>query len=231
VIKIVYFILICISTSYASSDNHYDEALITSITRILSEINEEKISFCKNLEPQESETYNNCSRDERKKVESRQFEAYNLITSWISKIKEYEKKYEIKKITKTIRRGTRVKKKVKISELTIVAKKLKCISRKINNAKFKCKSDVKACKQGAWAYTLPIINTKIHLCPNFWQGKDHEVGMIIHELAHKCAATDSNYFNYRSNSPKSSRSVHWANIADTYEYWAQFGFCIPGVDC
>lgn len=224
--KYLIFAILFSFSSYANNSNSYDKSLIESIDRILNGINEKKDIFCDEHKALRDKKFSGCSQAQINKIQSHQISAYEIITSWLKKIQDYEIEFDVKKITKT-KRGEREK----VSELTKASSMLKCISNKIKNARFQCDSTVKACRKGAYAYTLPIINTRLHLCTAYWQGRNHEIGLIIHELSHKCGATDSAYFNYQSTPPQSSTFVHWASIADTYEYWAQFGFCIPNIDC
>ena len=84
--------------------------------------------------------------------------------------------------------------------------------------------------------------------------------VLLHEATHLCGSADISYFNNLKR-PQNSKinkeslygiiqmlvhkvgaygngrrqvvwpSTLWYSIADTYRYWAYFGFCIPEVNC
>lgn len=91
--------------------------------------------------------------------------------------------------------------------------------------------------------------------------KTYKAAMILHEISHICGTEDHEYISYdgykeRAPGDEKSRtvtikynlgppgkttlfknSVHvektniTASNGDTYEYWAIYGFCLPGLDC
>lgn len=229
-------------SSFANNKGGYDVALINSIALTLEKINEDKKEYCSDISTGKIDTslYNNCSNEEVNKITDRQFKAYGMIESWLTKIRGYEKLNILKKEKYTIKRlGGKVKIKKERSMLTNTIKTLQCISNKINYIGFQCRSQDPICLYEAWAATkvlwlvvdVPFHEFDIHLCTSFWRGEQAEIGMIIHELAHHCGATDATYFNSTYEPPRTFEKIHWSRIADTYEYWAEFGFCIPGIDC
>ncbi len=106
---------------------------------------------------------------------------------------------------------------------------LMCAQNKIRNSfHFVCKNEP---EKNYFMRTLPLIGKEILVNLNFKKlfNPLNLSSAIIHEATHKCGTNDAAYF--RTSSPKSTRLFHWSSIADTYEYWAKNGVCIPDVDC
>lgn len=230
------FLVLALSSflSFASNKGGYDVVLVHSVEQILESINEQKTEYCNAISAKKIETslYTNCSTEEVKKIIDRQLKAYAMIESWLIQIREYEKLNLLSKEKYTAKRlGGKVKIKKERSILTNLTKTLQCVSNKINYIGFQCRSQHSLCSGANAATEIFGPITDIYLCSNFWQGEQAEIGTIIHEIAHHCGAVDATYFNYISRAPRTFEGVHWSRIADTYEYWAEFGFCIPGIDC
>ena len=82
----------------------------------------------------------------------------------------------------------------------------------------------------AYAWTLPVVGKVIKYDFAALDLPEKELAaIVIHEITHKCGANDADYFHYRV--PESTRFFDWSSIADTYRYFANNGFCVPGKDC
>lgn len=105
-----------------------------------------------------------------------------------------------------------------------------CAEGKLDSLKFTCEYH----KEENWdAETFPVLGKGVTInTASFFRNSENRIaGMIIHEATHKCGTTDKEYFNTPTDYPKDSGLISWAMIADTYEYWAQFGFCDPETEC
>ena len=101
-------------------------------------------------------------------------------------------------------------------------------------ATFTCKPSRAGCKH-AIAYTTPLVGHGMRACPSYFKcnARDFRASVIVHELAHKAGANDRAYFSHCSTGPDRSPPTNkdWSRIADSYLYWARFGFCVPGKTC
>jgi hypothetical protein len=82
------------------------------------------------------------------------------------------------------------------------------------------------------AETFPLIGRKVKLDRRLLAGTvpGDLPGTMIHEASHKCGTNDLAYFS-ATDRPHSVQFSEWPSIADTYYYWAKYGFCIPDVNC
>ena len=125
--------------------------------------------------------------------------------------------------TKTKRRLKRVERKFK--------KIVKMLNKKVN---ITCKDEKGLCKK-ANAHTVLWLGRGVRMCSGYFECNDqgYRSAVIVHELAHKAGALDKDYFSScgsaRSKAPPTN--IDWSKNADTYEYWARFGFCVPGKNC
>lgn len=120
-------------------------------------------------------------------------------------------------------------------------RKLKKAKRKINRiirmlgsrVRFTCRKRGRCRK--ANAHTVLLLGRGMRICDGFLSCKDatYRAAVIIHELAHKTGALDLKYFSQCGSSrPRfPTRPKRWASNAESFEYWARFGFCIPGKTC
>lgn len=110
---------------------------------------------------------------------------------------------------------------------------LSCINRELDSLGSKCEApgESRTCN-GAIAWANWIFASRIHVCPGYW-GLDptDRSSRLIHEASHKCGSLDMAYFNARNDPPRDVWFTGWQDIGDTYEYWVQYGFCIPGHNC
>ncbi|MEE3078219.1 MAG: hypothetical protein VX341_02695 [Bdellovibrionota bacterium] len=109
---------------------------------------------------------------------------------------------------------------------------LLCAMEKISRFQYVCYPEDESKKEKVME-TLPFIGKEVNVYTKqmnrvamdlTFQGV---VGIVIHEATHKCGTTDANYFVKDNFSPYSSFFVSWKNVADTYNWWALKGFCIP----
>jgi hypothetical protein len=82
------------------------------------------------------------------------------------------------------------------------------------------------------ARTWPVISNKVFLSDKIFHEKDalFSPAVFVHEATHHCGTNDARYFK-DSERPDDSGYIGWQMIADTYWYWIENGFCIPGTDC
>jgi hypothetical protein len=108
---------------------------------------------------------------------------------------------------------------------------LGCIQREmLKGLTYVCGLDLS--KKRDLASTLPLIGKKVKLDKRLLAGTipGDLTGVLLHEASHKCGTNDLTYFSLIDR-PHSVIFSEWPSIADTYHYWARYGFCIPGVDC
>lgn len=115
------------------------------------------------------------------------------------------------------------------SKINLARNVLSCIDRHLDELVYECNA-IKG-DDGYEASTIPIVTRRVKLNEYFFirNSKVTKIGLLIHEASHKCGTTDVAYF--RGTVAKSTKFVPWPLIADTYEYWAKYGFCLPDVDC
>ena len=103
---------------------------------------------------------------------------------------------------------------------------LTCAKSRLKQIKYGCVSDGKYA-----ASTWMIIGHQVTISESWFSKTDSQgvVGTLIHEATHKCGAVDAAYFN--PDPPRDIGPIPWDAIADTYDYWIEVGFCIPGEDC
>ena len=121
-------------------------------------------------------------------------------------------------------------------QLKRVKRWINAIIRKRNRrVRFTCKGNKGMCK-GANAHTVAFVGTGVRFCDGYFScnRQDYRAAVIVHELAHKSGANDKVYFSscYSSRSKSFPKSLKtWSRTAESYEYWARFGFCIPHKTC
>ncbi|WP_408096456.1 M35 family metallo-endopeptidase [Peredibacter sp. HCB2-198] len=142
------------------------------------------------------------------------------------------------------------------SDLEQISNKLACIKDKMKDIRITCHDGGKVCATGARAYVTlynPFAKKNLlNLCSNYWATPDdYKSAVIIHEISHLCGTRDYEYISdpgYVIGVPKDTKEVNkkfhlWkkspktktvniaATNADSYEFWAIKGFCLPGFDC
>ena len=120
------------------------------------------------------------------------------------------------------------------------ARWMKGIQKKLNKKiVVTCQPSTKGlCKKGPNAHTFPIFGSGMRVCPGFFSSNklEYQAAVIVHEMAHKMGANDMLYFSQSNTGPEASpknksKLFGWSTIADSYEYFARFGFCVPGHTC
>ena len=139
-----------------------------------------------------------------------------------------------------VKRGVDAERKKKHSKSTKrrldrVARKMNKILKMLNKkVTITCKDEKGMCKK-ANAHTVMWLGRGMRACSGYFEcgNQDYRAAVIVHELAHKAGANDKRYFSGCSTGPSASppTNIDWSKIADSYEYWARFGFCIPGKTC
>ena len=117
------------------------------------------------------------------------------------------------------------------------AGRLRCMDKKIKDAKITCKS----LSAGTLGWAIPFIGTGIQIDQEqhrgFQKGIDwtnvsleaNIASTIVHEMSHKCGTNDKHYYDLPTDSLNSD--PNWGNTADVFQNWAKWGFCIPGPQC
>lgn len=109
-------------------------------------------------------------------------------------------------------------------KLHVAGNILHCARRTLGTLRFVCADSTLSFS----ARTYPIISNKVYLADNYFQDTDiRQQGTLIHEATHHCGTNDAGYFEL-GRPPSDSDFLGWQIIADTYAYWAENGFCIPG---
>lgn len=126
---------------------------------------------------------------------------------------------------------------VEKKNLALAVTKLECVQRKMQGSTAECKY-----LGGNLGRALQFIGNGIALDPDaietdhkqfHWTNISLEYNAattIVHELTHKCGTGDKDYFSGWNNSLLTG-GEKWANVADTYQNWALWGFCLPGPQC
>ncbi|MFL5785547.1 MAG: hypothetical protein ACJ76H_13105 [Bacteriovoracaceae bacterium] len=106
---------------------------------------------------------------------------------------------------------------------------LLCAHARMKNLDWVC---AKNFSQEEVARTYPVISNKVYLSDRLLNDKDARFppAVFLHEATHQCGTTDARYFK-DGERPGDSNYIGWQMIADTYWYWAENGFCIPGINC
>lgn len=137
-----------------------------------------------------------------------------------------------------------------VSALRHAKKTLSCVYRKLSLTRFACVSSdhpicddpMTAAAAGGWIFLDSLrysiggrVSNKVRLCPFFWQSTaSFHAGAFLHEVSHVCGTRDATYFGDHGRwmgAPRNVDRSSWADIADTYSYWARYGFCVPGRNC
>ncbi len=167
---------------------------------------------------QQQGNFNSCSRNEIHTLITDQEKAILFINEWLN---NYLTQNIIKKLdSKTLGAYGNFSTAIHI---------LRCTKNVIEKGlTYQCNANIEI----ALARTYPIFGNVIELNSTFFNEEgNHRAGMIIHEATHKCGTTDLGAFYNKSTPPKGNYLVNWPKIADSYEYWAEFGFCYPEIDC
>ncbi len=155
--------------------------------------------------------FKNCSQSDINNLFDHTRVAKSKIEKWLEELDRYEDLNIIHRTKISIAKGI-----------------LNCSYRKLDKIKYKCNSIDSHSKYAAM--TAPIIFRKVRLSTDFFESRSDTItGLLIHEASHKCGTSDALYF--RSTKARSHPLVPWSLIGDTYQYWAENGFCLPDYDC
>jgi hypothetical protein len=225
----LFFIMLIFSVNTFSTSNLESIDLISERVRALDS---DKYEFEREILYSNSNRLIQCDESQTEKLKKYQISAFEMITNWISDIQLYKKKLTPLVYNKSELKFYETHKKENLSNVYTM---LRCILAKLPEVELQCNYQAGRCKDSktVTAWTAPFFGKRIHLCEHYFKNESEEsmIGEIIHEVAHKCGATDISYFNNFLSPPKSTHGIHWSHIADTYDYWATFGICIPGIDC
>lgn len=112
---------------------------------------------------------------------------------------------------------------------------LECTEKKIEKTRYTCHEEGYRCGGLAWIKGLigGIVRiNNVHLCSTFWgHDEPYQAAVLVHEYTHVCKTSDAAYFHgipTGDGVPRSVGKTSWAMIADTYRFWAAYGFCVPG---
>lgn len=109
-------------------------------------------------------------------------------------------------------------------KLHVAGNILHCARRTLGTLKYVCADS----NLNFSARTYPVISNKVYLADNYFQDTNiRQRATLIHEATHHCGTNDALYFE-EGRPPSDAYLIGWQIIADTYSYWAENGFCIPG---
>ncbi len=78
------------------------------------------------------------------------------------------------------------------------------------------------------ARTYPLISNNVYIADNYFQDIPiRQEATLLHEATHHCGTNDAQYFE-PGRPPVDGDFIGWQSIADTYSFWVENGFCIPG---
>ncbi len=112
-------------------------------------------------------------------------------------------------------------------KLHVAGNILHCARRKLATLNFVCADNL---PRGLTGYTIPVVTNKVYIDTSFF-GPDHlpagKQALFVHEATHHCGTNDALYLEI-GEAPRDGRWVGWQVIADTYTYWVESKFCLPG---
>ncbi len=229
-ISIVIF-LACTLVSAGTADEQ-NEDNITILNTLIDDISGVITPSGASQVCKENITFINCSENNMTELTFYKTKAEQMLNEWNEKIIKAEKAglIEFEKKKKRNKDGNYYY--LNISTFEPVKKILSCIAEELKELKLDCSSTSKRCLKGDKAHTFPLINSPIYICDTYFKiGDRYKTGTLIHEVSHKCGTNDYKYFNSKDNPPKGNWITSWYEIADTYEYWGSYGFCIPEKTC
>lgn len=138
-----------------------------------------------------------------------------------------------------------------------ILKVVQCMQSELGSGRLSlgCAACVGKPKRRAYVSTnLEIfIPRHIYLCPEYFKGTPaYRAGTLVHELSHFCGTDDWNYL-FEKRLPHTAPSHKTSDTtvdlfgktitlfrvqktsgnsnADNYQYWTEYGFCLPNLDC
>ena len=103
---------------------------------------------------------------------------------------------------------------------------LNCARGKLGVLNYVCADNL---PKGFAGYTVPVVTNKVYIDTNFFSYDSSPLreSLLVHEATHHCGTSDAVYLS-PGEAPRDSDYVGWQVIADTYSYWIEHGFCMPG---
>ncbi|MES2526958.1 MAG: hypothetical protein V4598_07710 [Bdellovibrionota bacterium] len=104
---------------------------------------------------------------------------------------------------------------------------LSCARAKLGTLNYVCADNL---PDGLAGYTVPIVTNKVYIDSFFFTYDPNtrlREGLLVHEATHHCGTNDGVYLNL-GETPRDADYVGWQVIADTYTYWIENRFCLPG---
>lgn len=100
------------------------------------------------------------------------------------------------------------------------------------NMTINCQEEMGRCSSGANAHTFWTEFNSIKVCRSYFTRTDDKwrEAVLVHEISHLYYTADAEDFS-SSSPPRDGAIIPWHQNAETYDYWMQYGFCIPGVSC
>lgn len=132
----------------------------------------------------------------------------------------------------------------KLARLEAISKRLSCMDQRMMKLKISCKRGCKNLNAFTTKFAgLPLFKDEINLCSQILlNDSEYQQSVIVHEVSHLCGTEDYEYFSFPAGTrgvPKQyfqksakSRSLDISDRnGDHFEYWARYGFCLPGHNC
>ncbi len=111
-------------------------------------------------------------------------------------------------------------------KLNVAKMILSCARAKLGTLNYVCADNL---PNGLAGYTVPIVTNKVYIDSIIFTYPSSKLkeSLIVHEATHHCGTNDAVYLNL-GEKPRDSDFVGWQTIADTYTYWIEHNFCMPG---
>lgn len=145
----------------------------------------------------------------------------------------------------------------RLKMLKTIREVVSCVKERLRSGlHFRCETN---CNPNVFAYIQLMNKQLIHFCPLMLKEKiNFTASTMIHEASHFCSTEDYDYFYQLSmydgttaipfRAPAKKQIIHELKVfswklfsfttvskpewtADSYTYWADQGFCLPGLDC
>lgn len=136
---------------------------------------------------------------------------------------------EIKQATSNQNFSDRTRKKLRKSHVMMSKIKNKLFNW---NMRINCQEEMKRCSKGPNAHTFWTELNSIKVCSSYLNSSNDKwkEAVLVHEISHLFYSADAEDFT-EDSPPRDGKIIQWHQNAETYDYWVQYGFCVPGVNC
>ena len=166
-----------------------------------------------------------CDKSTQSDLRIAEEKGVTLINSWLVTLQN-EHGVNIQELTSNSYGGERSS--FNSTQEELAAKIILCAKERLGKGfKYSCTTSDKFA-----ASTPPLFGNTVNIAENYFfrYSERGKIAALIHEATHKCGTNDATYFR-NGVPPQNVGLAGWASIADTYEYWANEGLCIPYKNC